>query len=707
MDLETLRVPELVHICTELGIDLGQAKRKPHIIKLIRAAEISEEELLECVELKREKEFLEKDKEERETKRRADELELRKVELEMRKLEAQSPAREVASVEPTERFKMKDLLQPYKLGEDIGLFLVNFERTCEKVRFQRETWPQKLLTLLPCEAADVIARLTREDADNYDQVKAALLKKYRLSTEAFRQRFRQASRKPAQSYPEFAYNLRADLVEWLKSAGAHGNHDKVVECIATEQFFRELPEAAMFWVQDRLTEPNLLKAAELAEEHAMRRALKQDRPGNAKAQGDKESRKAFSSKQNEARGAFPGQSAGERSFEEPKKKVDRAGEGRVSDTAKQNGENTKTFEKRKPAVCFNCKEPGHFAVNCAKKVAFHYVRENEDNDRLLEPYTRQMAVNGKTCKVLRDSAATMDVVHPSYVRTGDYTGDCAWIRQVVEEQSVCLPVAKVLITGPFGVLETEAAVSSSLPLPYPYLFSNKSEQLLLERGLSFSHETVLALTRSKARALAGQLQYDSVDGASSSVKPSDQPDLPGEFDSAPGQNTEPEIERGERTADHGKGDGILLSPASTSFQALAGLDRPTLIAEQESDPSLRDLHKSEKEGVANTNIAFQTRSGVLYRQSGAKPSHSSRASAARREVNRQNAGALLDNSTISSKYPGFHECVLTSQLMFRREIKSGAEAKSELSDCGFEKTLESGDQGFSGESGTENRLGVG
>ncbi|KAG0436102.1 hypothetical protein HPB47_018142, partial [Ixodes persulcatus] len=210
-----------------------------------------------------------------------------------------------------------------------------------------------------------------------------------------------------------------------------------------------------------------------------------------------------------------------------------------------------------------------------------------------------------------------------------------------------------------------------------------------------------------ARALAGQLQYDSVDGASSSVKPSDQPDLPGEFDSAPGQNTKPEIERGERTADHGKGDGILLSPASTSFQALAGLDRPTLIAEQESDPSLRDLHKSEKEGVANKNIAFQTRSGVLYRQSGAKPSHSSRASAARREVNRQNAGALLDNSTISSKYPGIHECVLTSQLMFRREIKSGADAKSELSDCGFEKTLESGDQGFSGESGTENRLGIG
>ncbi|KAG0409884.1 hypothetical protein HPB47_012992 [Ixodes persulcatus] len=94
------------------------------------------------------------------------------------------------------------------------------------------------------------------------------------------------------------------------------------------------------------------------------------------------------------------------------------------------------------------------------------------------------------------------------------------------------------------------------------------------------------------------------------------------------------------------------------------------------------------------------------RKSGVKPSHSSRASAARREVNRQNAGALLDNSTISTKYPGFHEYVLGSRLKLRREIKSGAKIKSELSDCGFEKTVDSGDQGFSGESGTENRLGV-
>ncbi|KAH7932760.1 hypothetical protein HPB49_002320 [Dermacentor silvarum] len=48
-------------------------------------------------------------------------------------------------------FKMTEVMRPYKLGEGMGLFLVNFERTCEKQRFSRESWRQRLLTLLPGE----------------------------------------------------------------------------------------------------------------------------------------------------------------------------------------------------------------------------------------------------------------------------------------------------------------------------------------------------------------------------------------------------------------------------------------------------------------------------------------------------------------------------------------------------------------------------
>lgn len=46
-----------------------------------------------------------------------------------------------------ERFmqRMTDLMRPYEVGEDIGLFFVNFERTCEKAQFARGTLPQACL----------------------------------------------------------------------------------------------------------------------------------------------------------------------------------------------------------------------------------------------------------------------------------------------------------------------------------------------------------------------------------------------------------------------------------------------------------------------------------------------------------------------------------------------------------------------------------
>lgn len=154
----------------------------------------------------------------------------------------------------------------------IALFLVNFKRTCEKAGFSPESSPQKLLTLLPCEAANVIARLNKEDAEACDKVKGAVLHKYRLSTEAFRQRLRHA-RKASESHQDFAYQIKANLVEWLKSGEAYGDNDKVIECITIEQFYRGISEETRLWLQDRLTEMNLSKTAELAEEYGTRRNL--------------------------------------------------------------------------------------------------------------------------------------------------------------------------------------------------------------------------------------------------------------------------------------------------------------------------------------------------------------------------------------------------------------------------------------------------
>ncbi|KAH9379428.1 hypothetical protein HPB48_011495 [Haemaphysalis longicornis] len=63
-----------------------------------------------------------------------------------------------------------------------------------------------------------------------------------------------------------------------------------------------------------------------------------------------------------------------------------------------------------------------------------------------------MAVNGISCKVLHDKGATFDIVHPSFVKPEHFTGSGVWVRQVIEPDAKCLPVARIEMKGTFGIL---------------------------------------------------------------------------------------------------------------------------------------------------------------------------------------------------------------------------------------------------------------
>ncbi|KAH6929292.1 hypothetical protein HPB50_025951 [Hyalomma asiaticum] len=284
---------------------------------------------------------------ERETVRRKEEAEIQIREIERLRLQLQivvvkcagSVREENAEIQADARLSMRDLLQPYKMSEDIALFLVNFERTCARVGFDRATWPQKLLTVLPCEAADTLARLPETDADDYNKIKAALLKKFRLSTEAFRRRFRDAQKTTSETFQEFAFNLKADLVEWLKGEGVYEDRDKVVDLICLEQFYGSIDEEMRLWIQDRPGERNIERAAELADEYTVRRQSEKARvrPFSKQPLKDRPERK----------GPFTVKNATE-------------------NEAKENSEKEKNFESKKPLLCFRCQEPGHIVAGCRK-----------------------------------------------------------------------------------------------------------------------------------------------------------------------------------------------------------------------------------------------------------------------------------------------------------------------------------------------------
>ncbi|XP_049273350.1 putative golgin subfamily A member 6-like protein 3 [Rhipicephalus sanguineus] len=461
--MENLKVKELIEICDELALTLGRAKRKQAILENMQKEGVTAEEVDEAwadIKERREeaerRELREREETERQERREREEAERRELRereeaerqerrereereerLEMKRIElalrqcSQAPSVASATVQASGH-RIRDQLPPFVVGEDMAKYLVKFEHVCDRNGIERSLWAQNLLALLPGEVSDVITYLSREAFDSYDEVKEALLRRYKLSPEAFRQRFRYAKR-GNESHVDFAFRLKADLIEWLKGEDVYDDRDKVVECIALEQFYRCIEYDVKLWLQDKLGEVQPNKAAELAEEYYTRRNLHSRAVRVEKA----ERKEGFSKKPDDRKPAPHRNFRKDPSFTKETVREGQTEAQKSSEFPKERTDTTRAFESRKPLICYNCKKEGHIAVNCKQKIAFATIRESENNIRLLEPYIQEISVNGKTCRALRDSAANMDVVHPSLVAPNDWTGECAWIRQVAEEQSTC------------------------------------------------------------------------------------------------------------------------------------------------------------------------------------------------------------------------------------------------------------------------------
>ncbi|XP_035038975.1 zinc finger protein 396-like [Hippoglossus stenolepis] len=147
------------------------------------------------------------------------------------------------------------------MGEDIEKYLLRFERIAKTWKWPENEWACRLVPLLSGKALEAYTAMDEEKAHCYTDLKAALLMKFDISPEIYRQQFRAISVPCGENPTETYHRLKGLYRRWIRPE--QHTKEQMGEAIILEQLLRVLPFEVRTWVKEH--EPvEGLAAAKLA-----------------------------------------------------------------------------------------------------------------------------------------------------------------------------------------------------------------------------------------------------------------------------------------------------------------------------------------------------------------------------------------------------------------------------------------------------------
>ncbi|KAL0194736.1 hypothetical protein M9458_008308, partial [Cirrhinus mrigala] len=160
-----------------------------------------------------------------------------------------------ATREPTHWADPK--MPSFQQGEDIENYLRQFKRLAR-------TWSYRLVPLLTGQALEAYLAMDEERSEVYTDLKEALLEKFNISPETYRQRFRSTTVPAGESPTETYKRLKNLYKRWVRPE--EHSKEEIGEAIILEQLLWVLPYDAHTWVREH--EPRSgLAVAKLAQQY--------------------------------------------------------------------------------------------------------------------------------------------------------------------------------------------------------------------------------------------------------------------------------------------------------------------------------------------------------------------------------------------------------------------------------------------------------
>ena len=198
----------------------------------------------------------------------------KETEERMRMMQQQMEALQKLVAESSKREEKKSEMEQLKLTklteqDDIKAFLTTFERMMGVFGIEKKRWAFKLIPQLTEKAQKAFVAMEEGEASDYDQLKKAILKRYNISGETYRQRLRTTVRKSDESNREMATRVMESVQKWMAECTTV---QEVLEMVRTEQLLNSMGEDVRVWVRERKPK-TCAEAGELADDYELARKV--------------------------------------------------------------------------------------------------------------------------------------------------------------------------------------------------------------------------------------------------------------------------------------------------------------------------------------------------------------------------------------------------------------------------------------------------
>ena len=135
--------------------------------------------------------------------------------------------------------------------DDVDSWLLRFERLASTSGWSKESWCTSLSALLTGRALEAFCRLLESEATDYDKVKEVLQKRYNLTEDGYRQKFRMCTPEDGESPNMFIVCMKTYLERWMKLSETPQTYDGLRDLFVREQFLDASPADLSTYLRER------------------------------------------------------------------------------------------------------------------------------------------------------------------------------------------------------------------------------------------------------------------------------------------------------------------------------------------------------------------------------------------------------------------------------------------------------------------------